>query len=54
MGELETAGDFSVILDFHFWKLLKNDDDYERRGQVITIVLEHFKIIFHKSGPGNK
>ena len=27
----------------------------ERRGQVKTIVMEHFKgIFFHKSGPANK
>ena len=29
--------------------------DQERRGQVKTIVMEHFNdILFHKSGPANK
>ena len=26
-GKIETAGDFSVIVDPYLWKLLKNDDD---------------------------
>jgi hypothetical protein len=26
----------------------------ERRGQVKTLLMEHFNILFHKSGPANK
>ena len=26
----------------------------ERRGQVKTIAMEHFDMLFHKSGPANK